>query len=198
MFTVIPDEELELQLYSVFARTARQVCDRRGDVAAVDHRTGLPTSANDLLPRYKAVSGVGLALQLIVVPRQFAASMLRRPVPVEQSESGHVALQAIPATQWTASETELVEALTEQIKIKVHQLAESKGHFNPHGEEFEPGRPLLGDDGLTCGFKITYKGLMHAIEKVRGTKYETGATNVEADLGRGALKGVQWAQQEKA
>jgi len=190
---VLPDDDLEMQLLSVFARTARQGVDRRGETHAVDHATGLPLSSNDLLPRYKAVSGTSLALQLIVVPRQLASGILRRPV----DEGAPVALGSIPPHEWTRQEAELVGALEEQLRHKVHQLAERHGWFNVAAEEYEPGCPLVGEDGMTVAFKITYKGLQHAIEKVKGTKYELGAVSPQHDLGDAKWRAApQWAQAE--
>lgn len=201
MFAVLPDDELEMHLLSVFARTARQGVDRRAatTTGGIDPRTGLPVSANDLLPRYKAVSGRSLALQLLVVPRQLAASMLRRTVSEQESREGHVALVAIQPDQWTPQEAELVGALEEQIKLAVHRLAERHGWFDPRPNDYEDGRPLEGADGLTAGFKITPRGLEHALQRTAGTRWELGPVHPEHDLGRSAWsQAPQWAQSEFA
>lgn len=201
MYAVIPDTELEMHLFSVFARTARQGVDRRAATTngGIDPRTGLPVSANDLLPRYKAVSGRSLALQLLVIPRQLAASMLRRTVSEQESREGHVALVAIPPDQWTPSEAELVNALEEQIKLAVHRLADRAGWYDPRPQDYEDGRPLEGPDGLTCGFKVTARGLEEALRRTAGTKWELGPVNPEHDLGRNAWsQAPQWAQAEFA
>lgn len=179
-YAVLSDYDLEMHLFGVFVRAAR-CSDRRGDGSVpVDHATGIPLSANDLLPRHKAVGGVHLALELLVHPRHLAAALLRRPVPRDDAPDASVTLSSIPPDQWSEAESERVGALEEQIKLKVHRLAE-RGMFDPR-PDIGAG-PLVGTDGLTQGFKITWRGLTEGQRRVRGTRFDDGPTTLEADVG---------------
>lgn len=168
-------EDLELSILAAFY-CVRKARDRlpdqftRGDVCAI---TGLPLSANDLKPIYRAESGDGLALSWTPVPSDMAASMIRYQTNpgVSDSEVEWKTLNLKPKDQWTTEEMDTHRELTFRIKLAAHQLA-SRGFMNLRPDDFEEGPQAFGEDGMTARIQITPLGLEEAKRRVKGTKYE--------------------------
>lgn len=196
----LPYDQVEAHVLSVFVRATR--CrDRRAQAGAVDHNTGLPVSSANLLSRELAISGDRLAMELVVIPRSLAASILRRSVDKSVHENGHVALQALPPSTWTDEERELVDALEHRIKVVAHRL-EKNGWINTRPDGMYEGEKLpygtaLNNDGMTCAFQITWEGLKEAKKRYKGTAWDQGPLSPEADLTREAWsKRPDWARSE--
>lgn len=194
-FEVIPEAELRLLILGVFYRVA-QVRDRRGQdkaVQGVDHKTGLPKSAEDLLSRSHCPFGKQLAMELVVRPEEIADSHGQRAGTDKK-------LKYIPRDQWTAVELEWVQDLSLQIKCLVHKLTEQEGFFNltpPGGNPYDPEEPLaFGEDGMTRAFRITWAGLKAAFAEVPGTKYDE-LRSLRADVGEQIWsKAPDWAKED--
>lgn len=190
-------------LLALFGNVATnpQIMDRRSANTkdGVHHETGLPISASDLAPRTAAVTGRRLALEHQVLPRAFAAGLLRRVRTTDHGEEV-VALAGIPEAEWTASERDMVADVTRMVKVAAHRLTEVGGYFilRPPGGDDEP--LALDEEGLTNGIKITPRGLDAAIQLVRqrsDLRWKT--TSPEADLGREVWRQApQWAQKKYA
>lgn len=161
-------EELELSLLAWFWNV-RFWRDRQASAftANTNQATGLPESANDLLPTYRAVGGDRLALEVTPVPGDLAASMIK----YETAQREWRELSIKPRHQWTDEERSTHEALTHRIKLAAHRLGE-KGFLDlrPQDDQGEP--QALGEDGMTVRFKLTPRGLEEARRRVRGTKFE--------------------------
>lgn len=192
---MLSPHELEMHLLGLFYRLAVYGRDRAGAVVPVHRETGLPVSADGLLPASRALRGRKLALEERVVPRRLAAGLLRRPLSLA-SPNRTRALATLPPEEWTGQETAWVDELEHQIKRTVHRLAQTKGWFVP--QVLHDGAPQpLGEDGLTECFQITPQGLTEALRRVRGTRYDHGPLSVRDDLSEDEwATAPQWARDE--
>lgn len=180
--------------------TTPGIMDRRSNTpAGVHHETGLPMSANDLAPTHRAVSGRRLAMEHQVLPRAFAAGLLRR---VQTGPEGEeiLALAGVPESGWTDSERGMVEDVTRMVKVAAHRLTEVGGYFilRPPGGDDQP--LALDEEGLTLGIKITGRGLDAAIQLVRQRPdLRWKSISPEGDLGKEVWRTApQWAQKKYA
>lgn len=166
-------EELETALLAAFwnVRFAR---DRLPDGFVKDtcDITGMPVSANDIKPMYRAEGGDGLALSWTPVPGDLAASMIRYCVnPGSGQEAEYKDLNLKPRAQWTEEEVETHSVLTYRIKVAAHRLA-SHGWMNLQPPDFDEKPQAFGDDGMCARIQITPSGLEEAKKRVRGTRFE--------------------------
>lgn len=126
-----------------------------------DLTTGAPKREADLAPRWRALSGTPLALEIVMVPRQFAKATLHRLKDGRKDCS----LSVVPEERWTWQEAHAVGEFTISVKLAVHQGAE-RGWFDPQplalGLEEGHRLPLSAKDGMTEGFKILPAGLTEA------------------------------------
>lgn len=199
--SVLSDWECEMHIFGVFARAALHGRDRSvASSVPVHHDTGLPLSANDILPRAHALVGEGLALQIYVIPDQLAAGLLRHEV-VEGEARKLVALSSIARAEWSDREAEWHQALARQIKVTVHRLKEHGGYFvlePPGGNPYEQDLLCLGKDGLTQAFMVTHKGLKEALRRVKGTRFEHAPQSMAADVPDSVWREApQWARTEE-
>lgn len=165
MFSV---EELELSLLACFFNV-RFVRDRLPDQMVKDTCpiTGLPMSANDLKPIYRAETGDGLALTWTPVPGDLAASMIK----YDAGNGEYRDLNLKPRAQWTQEELDTHAVLTHRLKLAAHRLA-AQGFMNLQPLDMDEKPQPFGEDGMTARIQITSKGLEEAKKRVRGTKFE--------------------------
>lgn len=187
--SVLDPYDLEMHLLSAAYRLRTQARDRRGSVELwrVDPETGIPLSSKDMVGRKEAKSGLRLALEHVFTPLSLATGLLRRDL----GEDGIVALGSLPQKEWSAQEHEWVDALVEQIQVKVHQLS-SQGYFRASVdvEGYGLGEDRLstavckfGRPDLTHAFQVTARGLEYAKQRVRGTRWERGPLTLREDVG---------------
>jgi hypothetical protein len=80
---VLSEDQLRAFLYAAWHYLCKYSKDRRGGQAELDHKTGLPVSANDLQPKHRAIRGRDLAMSSILPPKAFVLSILRTDEIVE-------------------------------------------------------------------------------------------------------------------
>lgn len=128
--------------------------------------SGAPNREADLAPRWKALRGSALALQIVMVPRSFAKMCCMR---LDQDGRVDCALAMIDERDWTDKELFGVSEFTIAVKLAVHKLAD-EGLFDPQplalGLEEGHRLPLSADDGMTEGFKILSAGVKAAVAYV--------------------------------
>ena len=169
MYTI---EQLEFSLLAWFWNV-RYWRDRQGTAFSKDTNkvTGLPNSANDLQPGWRAISGDRLALEVTPIPGDLATSMIK----YETSDyGGGVEMRELtqkPRHEWTAEEIEVQAELTHRIKIAAHRLA-SRGLINLQPNDDQDKPQALGSDGLTARFQLLPAGLEEAKKRVAGGKYD--------------------------
>lgn len=131
-----------------------------------DVHSGAPRQEVDLAPRWRALRGTALALELVMVPRSFAKICCCRLGP-----DGRIAgaLAMIDERDWTDPELLGVSEFTIAVKLAVHRMAE-EGLFDPQplalGLEEGHRLPLSAADGMTEGFKILPAGTKAAVAYV--------------------------------
>jgi len=208
---IMSPDQLEAILWGHYYRLAR-TRDRRGSkVAKVDHATGLPESANDLLPTYRATRGTELALTDFLVPKQFIAKALytdddpaNKGLPEKHKE--WKAASSISPEHWSEETILAIEENTMRLKLVIHKLAE-EGYFITSPEIDEPGkcgelgtdRLVHGQDGFTMGSKVTYKGLQYADAFVNEHPHLKQEHSLLDALGKTKAGGVpEWKKRELA
>jgi hypothetical protein len=176
---IMSEDQIEGVLFGYFYRVTRTV-DRgpgAGSKIMRNHETGLPESADALMPIHRAVGGVELALSLVITPEKWAAACiytddLDENVGKTEDQKEWRSLFAVAPEKWTGDALEAVKVTTRRLKVIVHRL-ESQGLFvtSPQIDETEAelGTTHLahGDDKMTMGFQITYAGVKYAEEFVR-------------------------------
>lgn len=172
------------------------VGDRRPEAPVqIEETTGLPEDPGVRVSRDRALGGRGLALASYFIPSQVAAGFVRRTLPGGETQ----ALVHVAPSEWTEDEVGWVRELEHRIKLLAHRLAE-RGFVDVRPPGYEEGErmPLHRDDGMTTAFRFTHAGLEHALQRVRGTRWETAApTTIRADLSPEQwTRAPQWAQQE--
>ena len=165
MFSI---EELETSLLAWFWNV-RYWRDRQGTAFTGDTNavTGLPNSANDLQPAWRAVSGDRLALEVTPVPGDLATSMIKYETSDFGGGTEMRELTMKPRHQWTAEEIEVQAELMHRIKMAAHRLA-AKGFVNLNPQDDLGNAQPFGEDGLTARFQLTPAGLEEAKNKIRG------------------------------
>lgn len=185
---------VEDMLLAFFGNLAESgITDRRSAGAergGIDHRLGLANSANDLASRTAEVGGTQLALEYYLVPRSFAAGMLRREVVNPEGDREAISLVTVPEAEWTQVERDAVVELTYRVKLAAHRMAERAGWINvrPLGWDGKPMEP--GQDGLCTLVMVTPRGLAAARKLVQArADLRWRRLTPEADFGR-----VAWQQ----
>jgi hypothetical protein len=165
MRLITTDKEAAEALLGFFGQLALSpLTDRsKTGIAHLDPLTGQPLTSNDQVSIAEGVGGMELAMQTWIVPKRFAAGFVRRAA--EGSKHG-IALATLADSLWTAGERAEVYETIQLVKRAVHRLHESGGYFDPRPPDLMDGTPLPLDpvDGMTDGFKITWKGLKLAVE----------------------------------
>jgi len=162
-------------LLSYFARLTRR-SDRRGifGTVPINHATGLPESANDLVSRRDALSGPRLALECNVDLRGLAAATLRRETETSEGERELVLLRHIPSVDWTDLEAEHVDHFELDLAMAAASAAEEHGWFDldPLSHLYndyagDNGKTCLKQGGLPKRVAIRWPGLKFAMEWVK-------------------------------
>lgn len=158
-------EDMEKSILAYFYNVGRHFRDRLPDAMYdnVNPITGLPESSNTLKPLHRAVSGDRLALEVTPVPSDLAAAMM-----ITDHNGERTYLNLKPKLHWTAEEAELHEALTHRLKVAAHKMGE-RGLLNLQPADWDGNPHALGEDGMTCRFQLTPKGLEEAKRVIRGT-----------------------------
>lgn len=192
---IMPPNEIELALLSLFYRTESETVDRTGSVdqTQIDPVSGLAISANSLAPRYAWRSGTELALDALYNPKLIARSMIYRTDTINKTVTP---LTLVPPDTWTDSEAGAVRQLEREINAVLVRMKHN-GMINPNPTVGEDGTPMpLRDEEHPFLFRCTYKGLQEARKRVRGTRYEHGPTSTW-DVMTPEMKAkskVQWAE----
>lgn len=194
--SLLDERELAHQILGAFYRVATQTKDRTpGAPINVDGFFGVPEDSTELEARATAFAGKRLALDLYIVPKNFAKAFLCRQVGKEL-----VALYAIPPAEWDEDEKGCVDEMEYRIKRLVHKLSESKQWFDLQpqgGNPYDPEERLdLGHDTMTMAFKIKPAGLEAAFRLIPGTKYEQGPKSVRDRVGEKWQDAPQWLKDE--
>jgi hypothetical protein len=170
MRLITTDREAASALLAFFGQLALSpLTDRsKTGIAHLDPLTGQPRTSADQLSIAEGVGGAELAMQTWIVPRRFAAGFVRR-ASTDPSDKHGIALATLADSLWTAQERAEVYETIQLVKRAVHRLHEAAGAFDPQPPDLMDGTPLPLDpqDGMTDGFKITWKGLKLAREFAR-------------------------------
>lgn len=163
-----------------------------------DPISGAPRSETDLAPRWRALVGTALALEIVLVPQAFAKRSLHR---LDKNGRFDRSLSAVPDRELTDAEVYAISEFTIAIKLAVHAMAE-RGWFDPQplalGLEEGHRLPLSANDGMTEGFKILPEGCK-AAEKWVEEHPEAKPPGPEADYGEDAWRLVpQWLRDRYA
>jgi hypothetical protein len=219
-FNVLTDEEAEDAIWSAFWQFS-QARDRRLtspitelDPASreyverkrsLDPDTGLPISANDLGSKALAISGVDLALAVMLPPDRLAASCVQHlddslPDTPENWQRYGKTLAHIPRTSWTEDQANAVRVTALKIKLASQRLGE-KGWLNLRPiDAKDPDMhdlPWTDEAGFSSGFKLTYKGYEHLQQLVQKRPHLKATRHVLELVGHDVrAKAPQWAKAE--
>lgn len=215
---ILSEEQLEAFLLGWFYRATR-TCDRRGGTgivteegakdpsAQLDPVTGLPNSANALLPKYRATFGPELAMSLVIPPEAWVQTLVYTDDLAENANRAHEnrewrALAYKAKEQWSEEEILAVKENTRRLKRVVHRLSEA-GLFvtKPVVDEDQTtlGTKNLthGQDNMTMGFQLTYDGLRYAEEFAKlHPKFMNGHTLLDAMGETLSQRAPQWLKQD--
>lgn len=153
------DEELESSFFGYLVCLWRDGIDRRTmSTTPVDPGTGLPISADDLLPMGYAKYGDAIIYEFRIEAHAFAVAF--------------AGLTHKRQVNWTAEEASWVARTTVRLKQLMLRHGE-QGHLRVRPMDLFTGQDMsLGPDGMPVEATMTPAGLKYARELVAGTKYE--------------------------
>jgi hypothetical protein len=205
---VMSEDQLRAFLFASWHYLVKFSKDRRGGHCETDQATGLPVSANDLQPTFRAIRGRDLALSTILPPKSFVLSILRTDeipenvgLPHDQREWRCLAM--VPPDTWSEETLHAVSVNTRRFKLLLAKL-EAEGLVDTKPQIDETAATLgtknleHGDDGFTLGFRPLNKGLDAADEFVRDHTFFSRQLRLEEWLGRSmAMQAPEWKQAQE-
>lgn len=188
---IMSEDQIEGVLLGWFYRVTR-TCDRRPDeMSEVNPAVGLPESPGALAPRHRAVYGTELAMGIVVPPEQWIKAAIYTDdlpenvgKPQDQKEWRSLAFKS--PNDWSMDEVLSVKENTRRLKRVVHRLAGdglfvTSPRIDDKERELGTDRLVHGDDEMTMGFTITYKGIQYAEAFAREhTRFMRGHTILDA------------------
>lgn len=205
-------DQLEAMLWAHYYALMRKARDRSpGSMVVTNHESGLPESANDLMPAYRSVFGVELALSDWLVPSEWVARQIEtdeHPDNAGKTESQKEWMAAVnlPKEYWSDDLHRAVSENAFRLKVLIHKFAE-QGYFITE-PKFEDGvtatlgtdKLIHGEDGFTLGTKITYKGLEYAEAFVKAHPFLMRCRNIRDIMGRARFErhAPEWKKRDLA
>jgi hypothetical protein len=199
-------------LLAAIYQTERYGKDRRTGTPKIGPKTGLPVSANNLLPGHRAVRGAELVLGSVVNPRMFVLhNMQTDALPENATRAIDAADREWRSLAYVSPETwdeETIVAVAENLrrfkrllhKLEPEGLIRTKPTIDEDGLTLGTKDLALGEDGMTMGFSITNKALQAAREFVQEHPWYGRRARAEESMGRELLNSEttpQWKQADE-
>lgn len=208
--TIRREDQMEASLFG-YVYSASRSRDRRGEaVEMTDPATGLPATANALLPKHRATEGMELVLSDIISPKLFCAAAVftdeleeNLGLPPEKREWR--SLQFVEKKNWS---DEAIKVIDRNVQTLHLVLTRWRGHgwveLSPQIDDSPRGglgtdRLALDKAGRSMGFSFLYPVVPAAEEFIRlHPRFAQQYQPLYVAMGRGlSSKAPEWWQKEQ-